>query len=109
MTAGGERYLVAERAGRLVGYAARREGEVTAVFVAPAHARTGVGAALLAALERQARREGAGSLFVLAARSAVGFYAAAGYRGGPRVAVPLPGGVALPAVRLRKRLSSGSS
>jgi GNAT superfamily N-acetyltransferase len=105
MTSGGEAYLVAEEGARVVGYAARRGGEVTAAFVAPARARAGVGAALLARLEEDAGRAGIRSLFVLAAPGAVPFYEALGYRGGRRVRVPLPGGVHLPARRLAKRLT----
>ena len=56
MTAGGEAYVVAEEGGRVVGYAARRGREVTAVFVLPSRARAGLGAALLARVERDARR-----------------------------------------------------
>jgi predicted N-acetyltransferase YhbS len=108
MSAGGERYLVAERAGRVVGYAARRGREVTAVFVTPGHARAGIGAALLAPLEREARRAGERSMLVRAAPGATPFYAALGYRGSRRSRVPLPGGGALPAVLMRKRLSSRS-
>ena len=77
MTAGGEVYLVAEERGRLVAYAARRGREVTAVFVRPVRARTGLGATLVARLERGAAREGARSVFVRAAPGAVAFYAAA--------------------------------
>jgi len=105
MTAGAEAYVVAERSGRVVGYAARRAGEVTAVFVAPGHARAGVGTALLSRIERDAVRAGVRSLFVRAALGAIPFYAALGYRGTRRARVPLPGGAALAAVLLRKRLA----
>jgi GNAT superfamily N-acetyltransferase len=103
MTAGGEEYVVAERSGRVVAYAARRDREITAAFVAPAHARHGLASALVGRLERHAWRAGARSLFVRAAPGAIPFYAALGYRGTRRVRVPLPGGEALPAVQMRKR------
>ncbi len=105
MTAGGERYVVAERGGRLVGYAARRGREVTAVFVSPAHARAGIGAALLRRIEADARRAGVASAFVRAARGAVPFYEAEGYRGLRAIIVPLPGGASLRARFLSKRLA----
>ena len=105
MTAGGESYVVAERGGQLVGYAARRNREVTAVFVSPSHARSGVGAALLERLERDARRLGARTLRAHAALGAVPFYRARGFGGARRVQVPLFGGLALPALLLRKRLA----
>jgi GNAT superfamily N-acetyltransferase len=101
MTAGGEEYLVAEERGRVAGYAALRGREVTAVFVLPSRARSGLGARLLRAVERRARRHGVRSLLVRAARGAVPFYEAMGYRGCRRVRVPLPGGAALPAIVMR--------
>jgi GNAT superfamily N-acetyltransferase len=105
MSAGGESYVVATRGGAVAGYAALRGGEVTAVFVRPGEARRGVGAALLARLEREAARAGRRTLRVVAARSAVPFYAAMGFRGGRAVAVPLPG-ARLPARLLSKRLGA---
>lgn len=105
MTAGGERYAVAVRGGRIAGYAARRGAELTAAFVHPRAAGRGVGAALVARVERDAARAGVRRLSVLAARSAVPFYAALGYGGGRAVRVPLPGGGALPSRRLAKRLA----
>jgi putative acetyltransferase len=107
MTVGGETYLLAERAGRLVGYAALRAGEVTAVFVLPSAARDGVGRLLLARVERTARRRGVRALKALAATGAVGFYARCGYHPAGAAKVPLPGGAALEAVVVRKRLSPG--
>jgi GNAT superfamily N-acetyltransferase len=109
MTAGGESYVVAESWGRIVGYAARRNREVTAVFVSPSRARSGVGAALVDRLERDARRVGARSLLARAALGAVPFYRARGFGGARRVRVPLPGGLALPALLLRKRLAAASA
>jgi putative acetyltransferase len=102
MTAGGETYLVAERGGRLEGYAALRRGEVTAVFVLPGAAGRGIGLALLRAVERLARRRGVRALVARAARGAVGFYERAGFRRGGRAQVPLPGGHRLEAVLVRK-------
>ncbi len=108
MTAGGERYFVAERGGAIVGYAAIRGDEVTAAFVRPGAARRGVGGALLARIEREARRRGVRRLVVRAATSAVAFYEATGFRGGRAIRVPLPGGGALPSVVLRKTLERPS-
>jgi len=104
MTAGGEAILAAERAGRVVGFAGLRAAELTALFVAPRAARRGVGAALIAAVERLARRRGLRRLSVVAAASAVPFYLARGFAGRRRARVPLPGGRSLAAVRLAKRL-----
>jgi GNAT superfamily N-acetyltransferase len=103
MTAGGETYLVAERRGRIEGYAALRRGEVTAVFVRPGAAGRGTGLALLRAVERLARRRGVRALLARAARGAVGFYERAGFRRAGTARVPLPGGGHLEAVVVRKR------
>lgn len=104
MSVGGERYVVAGRRGRIDGYAALRGSELTALFVRPGAARGGIGAALLARVEREARRGGATRLRVAAAPSALAFYAAMGFRRGRPVSVPLPGGAALPARLLSKRI-----
>jgi len=101
MGPGGETYLVAARAGRVLGYAALRGGELTAVFVRPRAQGAGIGRALVRAAAARARRAGARSLRVLAARAAVDFYAALGFRGRARERVPLPGGLALDSVRMR--------
>jgi putative acetyltransferase len=107
MTAGGERYLVAVRAGRLLGYAAWRGGELTALFVRPEAAGHGLGARLLRRLEAVARAGGAHRLTMVAARAVVPFYLAKGWRLGRRTRSALPGGGALPAVRLWQDLPTG--
>lgn len=105
MTAGGEHVLVAERGGRIAGYAALRRREVTALFVRPSAAGRGVGSALLSRVEREARRRGVAAVTVDASRNGAGFYRARGFAGVRRVAVPLPGGGKLEAIRMRKRLT----
>ncbi len=102
MTAGGERYLVAARGARLVAYAAWRGGELTALFVRPGEGGHGLGSRLLARLEAEARAGGAGRLTMVAAPGVVAYYAARGWRRGRSVRSPLPGGGALPAVRMWK-------
>ncbi|HEX9243203.1 MAG TPA: GNAT family N-acetyltransferase [Anaeromyxobacter sp.] len=103
MTAGGETVLVAERRGRIVGYAGLRGAEVTSLFVHAAAARGGVATALLARIEALARRRGERRLVVDAARSGVALYRARGFTGSRAVRVPLPGS-ALEAVRMNKRV-----
>lgn len=103
MTAGGETVLVAERGAAVLGYAALRGAELTALFVRPSAARRGVATALLARVEALARRRGVGRLRVDAALSGLGFYRARGFTGSRAVRVPLPG-AALAAVRLVKRI-----
>ena len=104
MGPGGETYLVAARTGRVLGYAALRGDELTAVFVRPRAQGAGVGRALVLAAASRARRGGARSLRVLAARAAIEFYAALGFRGAAPVRVPLPGGLTLDSVRMRRPL-----
>ncbi len=103
MTAGGERYLVAVRGARPVGYAAWRGGELTALFVRPGEAGRGLGARLLARLEAEAAAGGARRLTMVAAPGVVAYYAARGWRLGRPVRSPLPGGGVLPAWRMSKR------
>lgn len=104
MTAGGETVFVAELRGRAVGFAGLRGAELTALFVRPSAARSGVATALLARIEALARRRGVRTLRVDAARSGVAFYRARGFAGGRAIRVPLPGG-ALAAQRMTKPLS----
>lgn len=106
MTAGGETVLLAERAGAVLGYAALRGAELTALFVRPSAAGRGVGTALVARIEALARRRGVARLRVDAARSGIAFYRARGFTGGRAVRVPLPGG-ALAALRMTRRLAPG--
>jgi putative acetyltransferase len=101
MTAGHERYVFALRGDRVVGYAAVRNSELTALFVRPREARRGTGSALLARAERLCRAK---TLTVQAARSGVDFYRARGFAEREPVHVPLPGGGELEAVRMTKRV-----
>jgi GNAT superfamily N-acetyltransferase len=100
MTVGGERYQVAACGERLLGYVAWRGGELTALFVRPEAAGRGLGARLLARAAAAARGGGARRLTMVAARAAVPFYLAQGWKPGRSARSPLPGGGALPAVRL---------
>jgi len=102
MAAGGETYLVAGRGGRLLGYVAWRGRELTALFVRHSKGGRGLGARLLGRAEAAARRTGPGPLTLLAARAAVPFYLAHGWRAVGPARAPLPGGRSLPAVRMRK-------
>jgi GNAT superfamily N-acetyltransferase len=109
MGPGEEAYVLAEAGGRALGYAARRGAEVTAVFVRPRAQGGGVGRAPVEALCADAAREGRRAVRVLGAHAALPFYAALGFTGRRAVAVPLPGGLALDAVRLAKRLPRASA
>ena len=83
--------LVAEHDERLLGFGWLKpeaddyletavDGEITALYVHPSVARQGVGTRLYAELEAKARRRGVESLGLWAARNAVSFYEAQGYR-----------------------------
>lgn len=67
--------------GRIAGYAQLdpADGVVEAVYVDPDFARQGIGRALLAALEDEARRLGIDRLVLESSLNAVPFYAAQGY------------------------------
>ena len=106
---GGEIAFLAERGGRVVGFAALVAGpaaEVTAVFVRPAAAGRGVGSALLARVEAEARRRGIRRLVVKASLNGVPFYRARGYDRPRPIRVPLPDGAALDALLLTKAITS---
>jgi GNAT superfamily N-acetyltransferase len=104
MGPGGEAYLVAERAGRVVGYAALRGAELTAAFVRPREQGRGTGRALVDAAAARLRALREPALTVLAARPAAAFYGRLGFLGRGRTHVPLPGSVSLPALRMELRL-----
>lgn len=54
-------------------------GEITGNYVHPDHARDGVGATIVAALEGYARGQGLTSVTLLASKNAIGFYETLGY------------------------------
>jgi GNAT superfamily N-acetyltransferase len=75
---------VATKGGHIVGFAvlersASREAELIALFVDPAHWRTGVGRVLVDAVVALAKQWGKGRIWVLANPLALGFYDAAGF------------------------------
>jgi putative acetyltransferase len=106
--------VVAERAGRLIGFAQvdTRTGRLRALFVDDDSQGRGVGKALLADVEARAARHGCPRLHGAMSLNAAPFYAAAGFRahdnGGPEVleAASADGGtrVDVPIVRMEKRL-----
>jgi len=122
-------YYVAEASGELIGcggwsrrrtlfggdrFAVRDSGEldpateaakIRAFFVLPAWARRGVGAAILAACERDAKAHGFRSLELMATLPGVKLYAARGYEAGERVTLQVGEGVAVEFVPMRKDLS----
>jgi len=98
--------FVAEWQGRIVGFGQLdpRRGEIEACYVAPDAIRSGIGAALLARMEEEARRRGHPVVHLNATLNAESFYEQRGYRRlGParhRVAAD----VELDCVRMKKTL-----
>ncbi|MEI8256418.1 MAG: GNAT family N-acetyltransferase [Deltaproteobacteria bacterium] len=100
------RVRIAERSGRVVGFAVvipLREGEaeLDALFVEPGCMHAGTGRALVVDVARLARRRGARSLFVMANPYAKAFYAKVGF-----VAVGRAETAFGPAVRMRMALAN---
>jgi putative acetyltransferase len=101
--AGGESMFVAEADRRLLGFAAARDGIVMGLFVSADHQRRGVGRALLAALEDEARQRHIPELHSESTINAVDFYTSRGFRRiGPSVRIM--NGVEVPCIKMSKRL-----
>ncbi len=100
------RTIVAENAGKLVGFAVvlRREdgdAELDGLFVEPAQWRHGIGRALVEQAERLATTDGAVSLWVTANTRALEFYGACGFVTVGEVATRFR-----PAPRMRKSIDA---
>jgi putative acetyltransferase len=97
---------VAEDGGRLVGFAQLdpADGRLRALFVDAGHQRSGIGRALLAAVEARARRRGARRLHGAMSLNAVSFYLRAGFTrvGGPERL--RSASVSIPIQRMQKAL-----
>ena len=77
---------------------------IRAYFVDPDFARRGVGARLLGACEAAARAAGFAHAVLGATLAGARLYASQGYAEGEREETPLPGGLTLTLVHMRKRL-----
>lgn len=86
------------------GFLELRLGKVEALFVAPTVARTGVGSALLLALEERASAAGVRRVALTASLNAERFYASRSYRVLARTTWQHPHGFALPCVEMAKHL-----
>lgn len=101
-----EEFFVAERGGHVVGFVSLLGSEVRSLYVHPREARHGTGTALLAAAEELARAHGYQTLRLHASLNALAFYRARGWREGTHVALRLPDGQPLPAVRMEKQIAA---
>lgn len=98
--------MAAMEGGRILGYAVldAASGEVDAVFVEPAEHGRGIGALLLAALERMALAAGRERLFLSASLNAVPFYRHGGFQAIREEMYPHRSGVAIASVYMEKRI-----
>ncbi len=106
--ADGEYRLVAENGGRIVGIGClvSRKNELRACYVLPSASRNSVGTAILRALERAAREQGATALEADGSLNSEPFYRSRGYEVCGRGEHVLNGGVRMACVRMRKDLGS---
>lgn len=79
---------------------------VRAFFVHPDYARRGIGRLILTQCEKAIRAAGFREAVMVATLAGEPLYAAFGYAVIERYEIPLSGGIALPAVRMGKRLSA---
>lgn len=96
--------LVAESQGRIIGFARFNGEELEALYVHPDEAGHRVGELLLASVEQAASARHVGTLHLDAALNAVPFYQAAGYQAVGQSMPRFDNGVALPCLRMQKKI-----
>jgi len=101
--------FVAEWQGAIVGFGQLdpARAEIEACYVAPEAVGSGIGSALLARMEDEARRRGHRIIRLNATLNAEKFYARKGYRWLGRATHRVSAKVDLPCVRMEKSLSPG--
>ena len=106
-----EALFVAEQQYAVVGFGQLdpARGEIAACYVAPDAVGSGIGSALLARMEEEARRRGHRIVHLNSTLNAEKFYAGRGYRRLGRATHRVSGGVDLPCVRMEKTLSPAGS
>lgn len=99
-------FLVAEEGGVVLGFGALNveAAEVEAVYVDPDHARRGIGARLLRALEAAARASGLTRLNLSASLNSVPFYERAGYEAREQATHRVRSGAEIACVRMARVL-----
>jgi len=78
--------------------------KIRAFFVDPAHARHGIGRAILARSESDAMRAGFSSFEMMATLPGLRFYQRCGYVPDPAIDYPLPGGLTIRFVPMSKKV-----
>jgi N-acetylglutamate synthase-like GNAT family acetyltransferase len=98
-------FLVAVRGAAVgLGIFNSSKAEITALYVSPAEAGSGVGRAILLEVEALARETGIQELRLKSTLNAVGFYEKMGYARIEQSAYVLPSGMELPFVVMAKKL-----
>jgi GNAT superfamily N-acetyltransferase len=82
---------------------------IRAFFVDPAHARRGLGRAILEPSEAEARRCGFGAFELMATLPGVRLYQQCGYHAGAPVDHPLPGGFSIRFLPMSKRVTADAA
>lgn len=104
----GEALWVAEVEGQVVGFAGRKDDEITAVYVSPRYARQGIGQQLLQAVEQSAAKENVDYVSLDASLTSVPFYSHEGYTFVKQGTHRLRSGVEIACVRMEKHVRFGS-
>ena len=103
----GETVFVAEYGRTIVGFAARNQNWITAVYVHPEFTRKGIGSRLLNILEDDSKVCGINSLFVDASITAKPFYDSCGYQMKTPVLICVRG-VQVHCIEMQKVMGPGS-
>jgi len=82
----------------------REAARIRAFFIDPQHARRGLAGKILERCEADARAEGFTALELMATLPGLKFYERNGFAAGEPVQIPLPGGVEITFVPMRKEL-----
>jgi GrpB-like predicted nucleotidyltransferase (UPF0157 family) len=104
LESGETNWLATFSEGTIAGYATYVAGELTALFVDPAHARCGAGRLLLSTAEHHARASGLPVLTLQSTLTSRPFYERHGYTAAAPESYTLPDGVTIPCVRMTKAL-----
>ena len=100
----GQVRVAVDESDRVLGFAARSGDCIHALYVAADHQGEGIGSALLAQLEADAREEGVAELTAHSTVTAAGFYAKHGYEVGQQVDCPVSRDIPVEAFGVRRRL-----